>query len=494
MKLNHVYTGHNLEILKSYPDNSIDSVVTDSPYGLSKEPNPTALIQAWIDHGYLEQTGKGFMNKAWDAFVPQPIFWKEVFRVLKPGGYCLSFFGTRTYDWGVLAMRLAGFEVRDSILWIYGSGFPKSLDISKAIDDKLGWERKIKGQYQHPDGGKRKYEKHNTSKGEIPYGHNKGKKRDITEPSTPEAIKWNGWGTNLKPAVEPIVVCRKPISESTIADNVLKWGTGGINIDATRIGIEERTYKGSGKQKQKLSNHEKGDTGIGYMDGNGKDIEFTVNGRFPSNIILNEESAKILDQQSGILKSGKMDQNITGKTGNIYGKQYDRRVTGIGDTGYASRFFYIAKPSQYERNLGCENIEAKTHGHNLTDRCKKCGGRIHQNPDLPSACKCEEPEREHLSAKGNSHPTVKPVRLMQHLVKLVTPKGGTILDPFLGSGTTAIAAKIEGFNFIGIEQDEHSVLIANARIKNWKKYIFLDSKDRPDPVPENQTDLFTETE
>lgn len=205
MKINNVYVGDNIEVLKTFPDNSIDSVVTDPPYGLGKEPNAIEVLQSWITTGYHEVKGKGFMGKEWDAFVPQPLFWKEIYRVLKPGGYVLSFAGTRTYDWMVMAVRLAGFEIRDMIAWLYGSGFPKSLDISKAIDKMLGAEREVVGKHQQP--AKSIY-----TQAQVEMS----KDVNITAPSTEEAKQWQGWGTALKPSQETICVAQKPIENSSV--------------------------------------------------------------------------------------------------------------------------------------------------------------------------------------------------------------------------------------------------------------------------------------
>src|SRR5690554_1418565 len=220
MKVNNVYVGNNIEVLKTFPDNSIDSVVTDPPYGLGKEPNAIDVLKDWITVGYHEVKGKGFMGKEWDAFVPQPLFWKEVYRVLKPGGYVLSFAGTRTYDWMVMGVRLAGFEIRDMIAWLYGSGFPKSLDISKAIDKHLGAEREVIGKAKGAgstgvnDRGNQTF---------IAKNGNDDGTYDITQATTNEAKQWQGWGTALKPALEPIVMARKPV-DGTVAQNVLKHG------------------------------------------------------------------------------------------------------------------------------------------------------------------------------------------------------------------------------------------------------------------------------
>jgi len=240
-----VLNGNNIDLLKNYPDNYFDSVVTDPPYGLGKEPNAVELMKDWIEYGYHEISGKGFMGKEWDAFVPQPIFWKEIYRVLKPGGHILAFYGTRTYDWGVVSMRFAGFEVRDCIQWLYGSGFPKSHNISKALDKMEGAYREVLGERKGMGTSGNVY----VSNNENYIGGNKGiykSKIDITAPTTDAAKLWDGWGTALKPANEPIVLARKPLEKGlSIAENILKWGVGGINIDASRIGTTENLNGGA---------------------------------------------------------------------------------------------------------------------------------------------------------------------------------------------------------------------------------------------------------
>jgi hypothetical protein len=345
MKINNVYVGNNIDILKTFPDNSIDSVVTDPPYGLGKEPNAVEVLQAWITKGYHEIKGKGFMGKEWDAFVPQPNFWKEIYRVLKPGGYVLSFAGTRTYDWMVMAVRLAGFEIRDMIAWLYGSGFPKSLDISKAIDKMMGAEREVVGSYKvtgnaaqstKEKGGT--YASNTNSIGIKPIYIN------ITAPSTKEAKQWDGWGTALKPALEPIVMARKPL-DGTVAQNILKHGVGGINIDGCRIGTEERTQF-SGK----------GTNGGVYNEFPQHNAHWeTVKGRFPANVIHDgsEEVVSLFPES----KSGEYKGEGT-KSGGIWSKSTGQPAgREYGDSGSASRFFYTAKASKEERNFGLYDFE-----------------------------------------------------------------------------------------------------------------------------------------
>lgn len=438
-----IIKGNNIEVLKQYPDNYFDSVVTDSPYGLGKEPDANKVLKAWLDHGYYEIEGKsgGFMGKHWDAFVPQPLFWKEVLRVLKPGGHLLSFFSTRTYDWGVMAIRLAGFEIRDTISWHYGSGFPKSMNIAKDLDRR-------------------------------------GTKPDY-------AKKWEGWGTALKPATEPIAVCRKPIENGlTISQNVEIFNTGAINIDACRVATTEKIEGGAGG----LLSHVRDN--LQYPEQN--KYEQNQNGRFPANVILShhedcvEENefnchpdcpVQLMNEQApaaGALAPVLKSSGNSGKSNGIYsdyGIKGDNGESFKGDgLAGAARFFYCAKSSPNERNLGCEDLLLnKDIGHNRFDKCKNCGGYLLQNKQRPSDCTCDNPERKNNILSGNIHPTVKPIKLMQYLIKLVTPPGGTLLDPFAGSGTTGCAAELEGFDSVLIDEDESSVEISKARCKYWSE-------------------------
>ena len=338
-----LFLGDNIELLRQLPDNSVDSIVTDAPYGLGQEPNPTEVMQSWITNGYHEISGKGFMGKEWDAFVPQPLFWKEAYRVLKHGGHVLCFFGTRTYDWGVMAMRFAGFEVRDCIQWLYGSGFPKSHNISKAIDkmggESLDWFIDYVLEVAEEKGITRKdltmlfpskngnptgwlwnkqnnqsitLEQYNTIKDflGLPFDNIEEAKRevigigkagltkgnianfsgetefDITAPATDAAKQWDGWGSALKPANEPIVLARKPLEKGlSIAENVLKHSTGGLNIDGCRIGLSNKDVKDNGRIINR--NIREGDDGWGMQNKNADKVEvLSSQGRFPANLIL----------------------------------------------------------------------------------------------------------------------------------------------------------------------------------------------------------------
>lgn len=353
-----VRQGDSLEVLRDIPDNSVDSVVTDPPYEL------------------------GFMGRSWDrsGIAYRVELWAEVLRVLKAGGHLLAFGGTRTYHRMACAIEDAGFEIRDCIMWLYGTGFPKSVDVSLAIDKALGAVRRtIRVPLQEVGNPKSIRGGHGVPGGDRPWmqrarerGYHETASR---EPVTDEAARWQGWGTALKPAVEPIVLARKPLAERNLALNVMAWGTGALNIDGCRIGL---------------------DGGAGVYD---TLAGAEPKGRWPANVILDEVAAAMLDEQSGVSVSR----------------------GGVGDKGGASRFFYVPKASVAER----------THG-----------GRV-----------------------DNAHPTVKPLALMRYLVRLVTPPGGVVLDPFAGSGTTILAAVLEGFSAVGIEREAEYCEIIRQRME-----------------------------
>jgi len=453
-------SGDNLELLKKMPDNCVDAIVSDPPYALN------------------------FMGKKWDSDVPSVEFWKEVYRVLKPGGHVLSFGGTRTYHRMTVNIEDAGFEIRDQIMWLYGSGFPKSQNISKAFDKKEGVDMPIGKSFSSS--------KDRMVLKSTPQGEEREAMRHI--PTNSNAKKWEGWGTALKPANEPICVARKPLSEKTIVDNVIKWGTGGINIDGCRVDMKEGDKKVGGF----------GNAGIGYGDVEGEKeykgewVE-RQEGRFPANVILeciceelvtapapksghwpkgktkgfgefgNGESTyegvgpkesgtiaihtdpncpcRLLDEQSGVSKSTPMKEsirkeNILGKETNskkdIYAAGAPKSGHSHSDKGGASRFFYCAKVSKKERNAGLDGFEL---------------------------------------ASKNNHPTVKPIALMAYLCRLVTPPQGLVLDPFMGSGSTGCAAIQEGFRFAGMELDPDYFEIAKARIEHYYKKTYENGND-----------------
>lgn len=397
--------GNCLDQLKTLSDNSIDSIVTDPPYGLS------------------------FMGKSWDYDVPKSEIWAEAMRVLKPGGHLLAFFGTRTYHRGAVAIEDAGFEIRDQIMWIYGSGFPKSHNIGKAIDKNAGAEREVVGKYKIPGHGRDNVKQGAQNRTKFEFN------KYSDEPATEAAKQWDGWGTALKPANEPIVVARKPLEKGlTIAENVLKWGTGAINIDECRIGLKNgEKPSGSGNGQKNTETHGDRNDLVGGS-------HTPEAGRWPANIMFDEESAAVLDGQAPQV-GGRWGKKTEGESNSMFGVGggYGVKESSIGDTGGASRFFYVAKASKSERNKGLEGI----------------GGREH-NPEKESA------------HNQNFHPTVKPVKLMEYLIKLITPPKGIVLDPFMGSGTTGVAAKKLGFNFIGCELSEEYLEIAQKRITDAK--------------------------
>lgn len=389
------------DILPTFPDNHFDAVVTDPPYNLSfmgKKWDTIANFQEWV--------------RQWAT---------ELLRIMKPGAYLLAFGGTRTYHRLACGIEDAGFVIKDSLHWIYGSGFPKSLDISKAIDKKLGFEReKIRYKARPETSGTfcgsmdtRPWIEEARKKGYYEVANNK--------PISHEAKQWQGWGTALKPAHEPIVLAQKPV-EKNYCHNIEKWGCGGLNIDGCRIPTKEDLGRNN-KNKATWGTY-----GNGPSNQYGKPIE--EQGRFPPNLLLDEFAAEMLDEQSGISKSNirlSEDKDAKQNTRSLNRKGITPR--GYNDSGGASRFFpvfkYCAKASRVERT---------------------CNGQVE-----------------------NNHPTVKPVKLMQWLCRLVTPPNGLILDPFCGSGSTLVAAIKEGFTVIGIEQDIESIEIAKQRCEITEK-------------------------
>jgi DNA modification methylase len=413
--------GDSLQKLKDLPTNTIDAVVTDPPYGLA------------------------FMGKKWDYDVPSEDLWREVFRVMKPGAHLLSFFGTRTYHAGVTRIEAAGFEVRDMLSWLYGSGFPKSLDVSKAIDKAAGAEREVIGKGN--SGPNIRGNK---------YAQVHGQEREqfvVTAPATPAAQKWQGWGTALKPANEPIVLARKPLEKGlTVAENVLKWGTGALAIDASRIAAKDQHVLDAAVKRMT------GNTPKGWKQTSAVAKPVSAEGRWPANVLFDEQAAAALDEQSGPCKTG--GKNIKTDCGDsMFGKRNVRGVMNTDNGSGASRFFYVAKASKRERNAGLAGLPEKD----------------------PPGSKRSKPAEGRQSALGapraNHHPTVKPLALMQYLIRLVTPPGGIVLDPFMGSGTTGCAAVKLGFQFIGIEREEEYLEIARRRIEFWQGDAPADQAD-----------------
>lgn len=382
---NVILNGDCIEKLKELDDNSIDSVVTDPPYGLSKEPDITEVLTKWISGEDYEHRGGGFMGKSWDSFVPGPSVWREVFRVLKPGGHVLCFAGTRTQDLMTVSLRLAGFEVRDVVEWLYFSGFPKSYNVGKRNN------------------------------------------------------KWDGWGTALKPAHEPIILCRKPLA-GTVCDNLERHGTGAVNVDRCRVLTEDTLARPGG---------EKGGGsfrfgGLSTLDELREVAE--QGGKTP-----NGETASFVYQRA--IKFYRSD-----RTAEPPGRFPANCITTEPDMFY-SKYFNVTpqelskKASKKDRNsdwrgepIELEPKDARTYG-----EYQGVQGNKQQTTNK-------------YTKRANNHPTVKPIDLMAWLCRLITPPGGTVLDPFAGSGSTLVAAKHEGFSFVGIEREAEYVEIARARV------------------------------
>jgi DNA modification methylase len=421
-----VLGGDCREVMADLEANSVDAIVCDPPYGLGEPPDPRALLTDWLAEAKHEPGSKsGFMGHDWDRSVPGPEVWVECHRVLKPGGHLVAFAGSRTIDLMGLAIRLAGFEIRDSLCWLYGQGFPKGQDLGRAVDRHFGAEREVTG----PN----KWGSLVGTVGNInTYGD--ASRAPETLPATPEGERWSGWSTQLKPAHEPIVLARKQ-PDGSVAANLLAHGVGGYNIDACRLPVHPDdpvndavwTSRPSAFREGTagfVTSHEAGDQQAAKPDG----------GRYPANLVLDEEAAALLDDTVGDLPAGTAVKRNLPPEGakqhlGIKSPTQQGADIGFGDVGGPSRFFYTSKATRAEREAG-----------------------------LPAA--------EGASA-SNNHPTVKPIDLMRWLTKLVTPPRGRVLDPFCGSGTTGIGAVLEGFDFTGIEQSEHFQQIATRRLEWW---------------------------
>lgn len=524
-----LHIGDSRNVLAQLPDNSIDSVVTDPPYELTankKGGSGEASASTETPYGRARiTTGGGFMGQQWDAtgVAFDTALWAEVLRVLKPGGHLLAFGGTRTYHRMAVAIEDAGFEIRDSLHWVYGSGFPKSMNVGKAIDKAAGAERQVVGTL--PAGhGPLKTGHVGPSGGGMSIGTERSPEINITVPATPEAERWEGWGTALKPAHEPIVVARKPLS-GTVAANVLEHGTGALNIDGCRIAGTVPSVP------QPLFGVADGVTNYGAGTGRNGEMSEAPDGRWPANVVLThhhecrpagttsetvgggaagtsgfaagyasgdgfvgreveavvwdchpECPIAVLDAQSGDLAGGAFPGRANAATGGMYEGGWgpaDNDGRTAMDSGGASRYFqqtawdweldgasfqYVPKPSKAERNFGLGDAEERRQADRVRD-------------DGPGG---DNPRNRSNTAKKNFHPTVKPVALMQHLVRLVTPPGGTVLDPFTGSGTTGVAAMLEGFDFVGVEMsDEYAEQIARPRIGKAKELAERPFVSRP---------------
>ncbi len=463
-----------LNVLKMMIEDEVfvDSIVTDPPYEL------------------------GFMGRSWDStgIAFQKETWELCFKVLKPGGHLLAFSGSRTYHRMAVAIEDAGFEIRDQVMWLYGSGFPKSMNVGKALDKKLGNERIKTGEKKTHSNKGIKQSEQRTAIGAGAFG------QEVDEDVTVGTTEWEGWGTALKPAHEPLVLARKPLSEKSVVDNVLKHRTGGINIDECRVEYAD--------ENDRSGWHKTGGGGKGYQDSDTFKIrkitpeeikERTKDGRFPANVIHDgsdvvkdifpktgtKGKAKYPDTNPDFRDQGRqskenmgIDKLSFGQTENVKRKTVNRQprkddkvwtnnnsgmkslqyTIEYEDSGDASRYFYCAKTSKAERNQGLNNFPIKN---------KKGGGGTSNNvwyeDDVNSASGKFGSEK---APSKNVHPTVKPIKLMKYLCRLITPKGGTVLDPFMGSGSTGMAAKEENFDFVGIEKEEEYFNIASARIES----------------------------
>ena len=424
-----IYNADCLDVMRGMEPNTIDTIITDPPYGLS------------------------FMGKEWDHGVPGVAFWQAALHVAKPGAMLFAFGGTRTQHRLTVAIEDAGWEIRDVIMWVYGSGFPKSHNISKGIDKAAGAVREVVGQkwverYPNGPGG------NSFSVGADVDGKRTADNTPITTPATDAAKLWDGWGTALKPAWEPIIVAMKP-TDGTFADNAQKWGVAGLWIDGGRVGDSGARNNGSKPDNQGYAKNE--------IYGKYKPMQRQDynKGRFPANLI-HDGSAEVTalfpetTSPSQGIKPGSYSQGMT--KGNVNDgwrrpahENYEPKLAGYTDTGNASRFFYCAKAGKEERNAGLAGMPGKVRNDGRAEHLK--------SGDMP--------QNRSNNPKQNHHPTVKPLALMRYLVRLTaTPTGGVVLDPFMGSGTTGIAALQEGRKFIGIELDADYYAIAEKRIAN----------------------------
>ncbi len=426
-----LHNGDCLNVLKMMIEDEVfvDSIVTDPPYEL------------------------GFMGRSWDStgIAFQKETWELCFKVLKPGGHLLAFSGSRTYHRMAVAIEDAGFEIRDQVMWLYGSGFPKSMNVGKIIDKKLRGVGIGKSDPKSPlhgtkrqkiDGSNAKHDMsplYKTQNVEYEYEH------DISK-------QWDGWGTALKPAHEPLVLARKPLSEKSIADNVLKWGTGGINIDECRVEGNDAKYPDTNPDFRDQGRQSKENMGIDKLSfgqtENVKRKKVVRKSRDENGVWTNNNSGMKAEgsEYADADPRGRFPANIMHDGSDSIKKLFEDK----------SRYFYCAKTPKAERNQGLDNFPIKqTQGGG--------GGIGDYKDDVNSASGKFGSEK---APSKNTHPTVKPIKLMKYLCRLITPKGGTVLDPFMGSGSTGMAAKEENFEFVGIEKEEQYFNIASARIES----------------------------
>lgn len=420
-----LYLADCLELMGQMPENSVDAIVTDPPYGLS------------------------FMGKDWDHGCPGVPFWVESLWVAKPGAHLLAFGGTRTFHRLTCAIEDAGWEIRDCVMWVYGQGFPKSHDVSKAIDKMAGAERQVVGPKVYGDG-------HIQNHAGGKPGYHEWKAIGVYEddkPTTPAAVQWQGWGTALKPAWEPIIVARKPV-EGTVAANVTEWGTGAINVGGCRI---ESSYSDSERRQSKPGG---GRGGMFMPNGDMPAGErHNLAGRWPANVVHDggEEVLALFPTSSitgnRVIKDRVQQEAVsTPFTRGQFAPEYT-------DSGSTARFFYCAKASRQDREEGCEGLEEHIKAGSNGVKSAAANGDDYFEPGSNTGFNV-------VRRTVNHHPTVKPTPLMRWLCRLITPPGGIILDPFMGSGSTGKAAILEGFQFVGIDNQPEYVEIAIRRIQH----------------------------
>ena len=543
----NLITGDCVDVMAGMEPDSIDAICTDPPYGLEfmgkswdkisgdgwrtaggfSKPGIGARPTQWTSYGLGDTanatcaTCGGRMRGARTCACPEPVWmvkgalltdpsrertakmqdwherWaREAFRVAKPGAHLLAFGGTRTVHRLMCAIEDAGWEIRDTLVWAYSSGFPKSLNVAKAIDKAAGVEREVVGQ-RTLKGNAAVSTKEKGGTYVVGASFVGVKDIDVTVAATDDAKRWDGWGTALKPAWEPIVLARKPFN-GTVVSNVLAHGTGALNIDGTRIGFEseadalsavpgstppsdgERNSMSGPLPRTPFRRHGGGTKGSsGFVDGYEKGAGFAEStvGRWPANVILTDP---ILDGGwEGVVGGGTTGVSAGGNSSHVNGTevygQFARGLDGIdpgyGDSGTYSRFFLIAKASRSDREPVLGGLPLRDAG--AFEGNADVGGnrKIGARPDLP------------VSQRANTHPTVKPVELMRHLVRLVTPPGGVVLDPFAGSGSTLLAAEQEGFAWIGIEKEPEYVAITEARLNGTQRGLGLDADA---PLPKRQ--------
>lgn len=514
-----------LAALRAAGDEKVHAIVTDPPYGLSKEPNIEEVLTKWLAGEDYEHRGGGFMGQTWDSFVPGPSVWREALRVLKPGGHVLAFASPRTADLMAISLRIAGFEIRDTFEWIYGQGFPKSHNIGKGIDQEI-FKRWLETQpecaayLKSLKRGSDEYKAYEATlleaagltreivgerSGDLPNGAHglmAGEERvtrDVTIAASEEAAEYDDWGTALKPAQEPIIVARKPLGymeyttptgrpgrkRMNVAQNVMAHRVGGYNLGATRIPTDESlnggTYSEGARHADGLVGNPNGwgvasgmfQAGKGRMPGQFVQPE----GRHPANLIVgHHDDCVALDEFVEVGGDGRAGQPLEGTrpggfvdTGaesgssepnaavhgatqrQVYLCHPDCAVRRLDSNAgsVVSRFFYCPKVDKKERDAGLEHFSAQF--------APTMGAGIGNVEHTPATA----------ALKKNTHPTVKPIALMEWLISLVTPENGVVLDLYMGSGTTGIAALRLGHTFIGIEREPEYMQIARARIAHW---------------------------